>query len=298
MERPLADFRGKVCVVTGASSGIGKETARNLCLMGATVVLGCRDRARGEENRREIAAAGGRAELECVDVSRPVSIRTFAASILRRHPQIHVLINNAGVWSTQRWETADGFELTWATNVLGYHLTATSLLPALRAGAPSRIVYVASTYVLDVDTDDPEFRRKPYHGIAAYRQSKAADRMLAWALSRRLADSDVTANAVHPGGVNTGIYRDARGLLGTLTRAWVSATKLSPRQGADAPTWIAVAPSLQGVTGKFFVGRREAPCHLRDEMREERLWRICEDMSAADLARRSSQTSPRRGAPG
>ncbi len=284
MVRSLADLRGKVCVVTGASSGIGKEIARNLCQMGATVVLGCRDRARGEETRGEFAAAGGRAEFELVDVARPPSIRTFAASVLRRHSQIQVLINNAGIWSPQRRETADGFELTWATNVLGYHLTATSLLPALRAGAPSRIVSVASTYVLDVDTDDPEFRRKPYHGIAAYRQSKAADRMLTWALSRRLAGSGVTANAVHPGGVNTGIYRDARGLFGTLTRAWVSATKLSPGQGAEAPTWIAVAPSLQGVTGTFFVGRKEAPCHLRDQMREERLWHICESMSAAALA--------------
>jgi len=280
MTGSLTDLRGKICVVTGASSGIGKEIARNFCRMGATVVIGCRDRTRGDEICRTIAAVRGRAEFEFVDVSRPTSIRAFAASIMRRHSQVHVLVNNAGIWSRQRLETPDGFEMTWATNVLGYHVTATSLLPVLRAGAPSRIVYVASTFVLGVDTADPEFRRKPYRGIAAYRQSKAADRMLAWALARRLAGSGVTANAVHPGGVNTGIYRDARGWSGALIRAWVRSTKLSPEQGADAPTWIAVAPSLQGVTGKFFAGRKETRCHLRDEYREERLWRICEDMSS------------------
>jgi len=280
MTDALTDLHGKICVVTGASSGIGKEIARNFCRMGATVVIGCRDRARGDEICRTIAAAPGRAEFEFVDVSRPTSIRAFAASIIRRHSQVHVLVNNAGIWSRKRQETPDGFELTWATNVLGYHVAATSLLPALRVGAPSRIVYVASTFVRGVDTADPEFRRKPYRGIAAYRQSKGADRMLAWALARRLAGSGVTVNAVHPGGVNTGIYREARGWWGALMHAWVRSTKLSPEQGADAPTWIAVAPLLQDVTGKFFVGRQETACGLRDECREERLWRICEDMSA------------------
>lgn len=276
---PPCDLGRRTCVVTGASSGIGLEIARNLARAGGTVVLVCRDPLRGEAARAVIAgsAPAAQVELAVADLSRPREVRALAGDVVRRHPSVGVLVNNAAVWAPTRSETADGVELTWATNVLAYHLLARLLIPALRAGAPSRIVNVASLFALPPDLDDPELRRRPYDGVVAYRRSKAADRMLTWALARRLAGTGVDVHAVHPGGVATGIYRAAPGLWGRLLRGYVRAVKLSPARGADTPTWAALAPELSGRSGLFLSRRREVPCTFRGEVSEERLWALCEE---------------------
>lgn len=276
------DLGEKVAVVTGASSGIGKEIARNLARMRATVVLACRDKEKGEAAREEIVGDTGNksVELELVDVSSQASIRSFTKSLLARHSKLNILVNNAGVALLKRQISVDGIELMWATNVVGYYLVTKLLQSALQAGAPSRIVNVASTFVLAPDLEDPEFKIRSYSLASAYRQSKAADRMLTWAFARRLRGSGVTANAIHPGGVNTGIYRDPKGVIGWLIRAYIRLFKLTPAEGADTATWAAADPSLAGVTNKFFAYRKELSCEFRDETREERLWEICERMTA------------------
>src|SRR5881397_549807 len=183
----------RTCLVTGANSGIGRETAR-----------------------RDVAATTGNpaVELMIVDLSRQASIRDFARAFLDSHPELHVLVNNAGIWANRRRESPEGIEQTWATNVLGYFLLTELLLDRLRESAPARIVNVASQLARDLDLEDVEFRRRSYSGVSAYAQSKQADRMLTWALARRLEGTGVSANAMHPGGVNTPLFSKGGGLLG------------------------------------------------------------------------------------
>jgi NAD(P)-dependent dehydrogenase (short-subunit alcohol dehydrogenase family) len=275
--------KGRVAIVTGASDGIGKEVARGLAARGARVVLACRNAERGEAARADIVATTGNpaVDVRLVDFSRPPSIRAFAAAFAAEHPALHVLVNNAGTWSPQRRTTEEGFELTWATNMLGYFLTTTLLLDLLRRGAPARVVVVASELARDLDLDDLAFTRRPYDGVTAYAQSKQANRMFTWALARRLAESGVTANAMHPGGVATGIFRKGGGLGGRLVDAASRLFGRSPARGADTAVWLAADAEVEGRSGLFFKDRRERSCRFRGEREEERLWARCAAMTEA-----------------
>jgi NAD(P)-dependent dehydrogenase (short-subunit alcohol dehydrogenase family) len=255
--------------------------AQGLAARGARVVLAVRNREKGEAVRREIAAAAGNADLQLllVDLASQAHIRRAAAELLQRHPALHVLVNNAGVWLEKRQESPDGIEATWATNVLGYHLLTHELLPALRAGAPSRVVNVASEMASDLDLDDVELRRRGYRGRLAYAQSKQADRMWTWALARRLAGSGVTANALHPGFVASELFSKSGGLLGKALSAYASWKARSPEDGADTAVYLASAPEVAGVTGRFFVRRQERACRFRDEAAQDSLFALCGRMT-------------------
>jgi NAD(P)-dependent dehydrogenase (short-subunit alcohol dehydrogenase family) len=251
--------------------------------MGARVILACRNPARGEAARAEIAAdTGSRAlDLHLVDFSEQASIRAFASEVLASYDDLHVLVNNAGLWSATRRHTPEGLELTWATNALGYFLTTRLLLDRLIDSGSARIVNVASNLARDLDLDDLGFERRPYSGVLAYAQSKQANRMLTWALARRLQGTGVTANAVHPGGVRTGIFRKG----GTGVRGWLVANAarlvgMSPRRGADTALWLASSPDVEGKSGLYYFKRKVQVCPFRDEAREERLWARCEEMTA------------------
>jgi NAD(P)-dependent dehydrogenase (short-subunit alcohol dehydrogenase family) len=271
----------RTCLVTGANSGIGKETARGLARLGHRVVLACRDPERGEAARRDIAETTGNSavELMIVDLARPGSIRDFARTFLDSHRELHVLVNNAGIWATRRRENPDGLEQTWATNVLGYFLLTELLLDRLRESAPARIVNVASQLARDLDLEDVEFRRRSYSGISAYAQSKQADRMLTWALARRLGDTAVTANAMHPGGVNTPLFAKGGGLLGIAASVFSKVAGKTPGEGADTVVWLATSPEVEGKSGGFWIDRRLVRCRFRDPAAEERLWALCASMT-------------------
>ena len=268
--------------MTGASDGIGQEVARGLARSGARVILACRDPARGAAAREDILASAGPAEVELrlVDFSSASSIRAFAAGVLESHPKLHVLVNNAGGWSTTRRIAPDGHELTWATNMMGYFLTTRLLEGRLRASAPARVVNVASDLAYGLDLTDVSFARRPYDGVAAYAQSKQANRMWTWALARRLAGSGVTANAVHPGGVRTGIFRKAGGALGWMAHVLTGVVGRSPSRGADTVLWLAASAEVEGRSGEFFVDRRARACRFRNVAAEEELWALCETMAA------------------
>jgi NAD(P)-dependent dehydrogenase (short-subunit alcohol dehydrogenase family) len=280
---PLGDLRGRTCLVTGASDGIGKEIARGLAACGARVILVGRDAGRTAAARDDIAAGipGAALEVQLVDLSRPPLIRTFAAGILAAHKNLHVLVNNAGGWAGERRVTPEGLEQTWATNVLGYFLTTRLLLERLCESAPARVVNVASNLAHGLALDDVGFERRRYDGIAAYAQSKQANRMFTWALARRLEGRGVTANALHPGGVHTGIFRKGGGLKGWAAQAFTSAMGKSPQAGADTAVWLAASPEVEGRSGLYFVDRRVQPCEFRNEAEEERLWALCEGQTAA-----------------
>ena len=277
-----ADLSGKTCLVTGASAGIGKAAARGLARLGARLVLACRSPEKGEAARGEIAAATGNRDLEVlrVDLSSRRSIRDAAAAFREGHPSLHVLVNNAGVWLERRQESAEGVEMTWATNVLGYFLLTELLRPALDAAPASRVVNVASQLAGDLDLSDVQFTRRPYAGRVAYAQSKQADRMLTWALARRLGGTKVTANAMHPGFVNSELFAKAGGLMGVAASAWAKLQARPPEEGADTVVWLAAAPEVQGQSGVFWIGRQEHRCRFRDPRAEEALWSLCAEMTS------------------
>ena len=275
----MAWIENKRVVVTGATSGIGKEVAIQLASLGAHVVLACRDGLRGKQLASDINASVGadRATVMTVDTSDQSSIRAFACGYCDAYGVLDVLVNNAGVLVAEGRKTSvDGVELTFATNVLGYHLLTMQLLDALKGGAPSRVVNVASTFAGDVGLDDLQFDRRPYDGMAAYAQSKACDRMLTRAFARRLEPHSITVNAMAPGlMLGTNLYRD---LPPEGRRGLEQLGGRSVSDGADTAVWLASSPDLMGVTGRFFEQRSEVPCQFRDEDAEGRLWEACDQL--------------------
>jgi NAD(P)-dependent dehydrogenase (short-subunit alcohol dehydrogenase family) len=272
--------QGKVVLVTGPTAGIGREIARALAGQGTELVLGCRDLDRGRRTAEELRAVTGAGGVEVMQVDTSIrrSIRDFAKAFRAAHPRLDVLVNNAGISQGARKTSVDGVELTFATNVLGYFLLTNELLPVLRASAPARIVNVASAFASDLDLDDLQFERRGYDGMKAYAQSKACDRLWTWALARRLAGTRITANAMTPGFVpGTELSRD---MPPSIRAMFSTRSGRTPADGADTAVWLATSPDVDGVTGEFFADRRERPCEFRSEPAEERLWSICEQLTA------------------
>ena len=272
-------MQGKRVLVTGPTAGIGKRIALDLAVLGADLILGCRDVARGARAADEIRAATGTKSLEIVtiDTSSQRSIRECAARLRTSLPRLDVLVNNAGISHGERKLTFDGIELTFATNVLGYFLLTQELLPLLRTSAPARIVNVSSLFAGDVELDDLQFARRPYDGLGAYAQSKACNRLLTWALARRIAGSGVTANTYAPGFVaGTELSRD---LPPAIKAAYSTRPGRTAEQGADTAVWLASSAEVAGESGRFYMDRREIQCELRDETTEEALWAECERLT-------------------
>jgi len=256
---------GKVCLVTGANQGIGKETAAALAGMGATVVMTSRDRAKGEAALAEVRSrSGGSAELMLVDFGSFASIRQFAADFKSRYERLHVLVNNAGAIITTRGETADGFETTFGVNHLGYFLLTNLLLDTIRSSAPARIVNVSSRAHLrsEMDFGDLNSTKGRYSAMTAYARSKLANVLFTYELARRLEGTGVTANCLHPGVVRTGFGKNNSGFaklifqtFQVVARPWL----LSPAKGAATSIYLASSPEVEGVTGKYFADCRETP---------------------------------------
>jgi NAD(P)-dependent dehydrogenase (short-subunit alcohol dehydrogenase family) len=281
--RPLGDDDGPaavnkrdsthrpLCLVTGANSGIGFETARGLARRDTRVILACRNRAKGEAARSSIASETGNPDIELliVDLASRHSIRAAAQEFSEKHSALDVLVNNAAVAPPSRQQSPDEVELTFATNVLGYYLLTELLLSALRSAAAARVVNVASRMAYGLDLTDVEFKRRLYDSAGAYAQSKQADRMLTWAFARRLEGTSVTANAVTPGVVNTKLLR-------ALAPQF---SGRAPAEGADPVLWLATSSEVAGVSGRFWADRRQEPCEFRNRHDIEALWSICGRLS-------------------
>jgi NAD(P)-dependent dehydrogenase (short-subunit alcohol dehydrogenase family) len=279
---PDVTLTGKNAIVTGSNTGIGKAIARDLAQLGATVTIACRSRERGETAAAQIIDETGNDSLSVmvVDLSSQHSIRDFAARVRTRYDALHILVNNAGIWPTRRALTEDGIETTWATNVLGYFLLTNLLVDLLRASAPARIVNVASGFAGQLDLDDVQFEKRRFEGWRAYRQSKQANRMLTWTLAERLEGTGVTANAIHPGGVSTELFRDWRGPIGLLQSVYDRLAARTPTQGGDTATYVASAPGLGNVTGGYWYNRRQRRRKFYDVTAMKRLWTLCERMTS------------------
>lgn len=283
----MNSMKGKRVMISGPTSGVGKEIAMQLAALGAELILGCRDAKKGKvtasEITRRISSSRSTRRVKPVvmqiDTSSQKSIREFAREFRSKYRRLDVLINNAAGnrGTLPKVNSVDGIELTFATNVLGYFLLTQELLGLLNKSASARIVNVASTYASDLDLDDLQFESRRFESFKAYAQSKACNRMLTWALARRLDGSGVTANAMTPGLITeTGLYRNAAPeLIDRLTQYSGGRTSA---QGADAAVWLASSPEVEGVSGKFFEEREEHSCEFRNKRAEEKLWRICEGL--------------------
>ncbi|HXY29863.1 MAG TPA: SDR family oxidoreductase [Gemmatimonadaceae bacterium] len=273
---PAGILRGRVLLVTGANRGIGEATALAAARLGATTVLLCRDPDAGEGARDRIRSASGNDNVWVVelDLSSLTSVRRAAAAVTERWPEIHVLVNNAGVSLKRRRVSADGFEMTLAVNHLGHFLFTNLLVPALRAGAPARVVNVGSRMERfgRIDFDDLDSTRH-YNGILAYCQSKLANTMFTYSLAPRLRDSGVSVNVVSPGLVATDLLRDR---LWWVRSLWAQVLR-TPEQAGETIIQIAASPALQGITSACFSPSAEPARSSRrsyDPGACERLWRV------------------------
>jgi NAD(P)-dependent dehydrogenase (short-subunit alcohol dehydrogenase family) len=255
----------RIALVSGATGAIGQAIARGIAaLPGYSVVLVARDEAKARRAVQEIVQATGNefVRYEVADLSRHAEIQALAA---RWQGALHVLVNNAATSPRTRQETAEGIEMQFAVNVLGYFWMTRAFEEILKAHTPARVVNVASYWAGDLDFDDLEFKRRSYHNGIAYRQSKQANFLLTTAFAWRLAPFGITVNVCHPGDVNSKLSNDL-GFGGYET----------PSQGAATPLWLATAPEVENVTGKFFEHRSMARQRfLEDRDAAERLYQIC-----------------------
>jgi NAD(P)-dependent dehydrogenase (short-subunit alcohol dehydrogenase family) len=269
-------------MVTGASSGIGKETAERLAELGATVVIVCRNRYRGERAMEYIKerSRNPSVELLIADLASLGSVRGLAEEFSRKHDALHVLVNNAGIARVRRSVTVDGFETTFHVNYLSHFLLTNLLLELLKKSAPSRVINVSSVSHFGgrMNFDDLQME-KGYWVMKAYSQSKLAQVLFTYELSRRLQGTGVTVNCLHPGAVATNIWSNYMGplaFLGKASRLFL----ISPREGAEAPAYLASSPEVEGVTGKYFEKKQErhSSPDSYDRTLAERLWNASEKL--------------------
>ena len=290
---PPASMSGKICIVTGANSGIGKETALGLARMGARVIMVSRNAEKGKAALEEIRRESGSSQVDLLiaDMSSQASVRALAERIQRKYPRLDVLVNNAGGSALARTLSADGIEMTLATNHLGAALLTLLLLDLLKASAPSRIVNVSSSEAqlpARLDTNDLQFERRKYNGIAAYRQSKLLMNAFTFELARRLAGTGVTANCLHPGAVATNIWSPDLLLppIGKLIVAVLKPFLLNSRQGAAVSLYLATSPEVGQVSGEYFVNSKPAKSNplSRDPRLMAEVWLCTAKMTSLPLA--------------
>ncbi len=277
-------MEGKICLITGANSGIGKETANSLAKMNATVVMLCRDKERGEEAQNEIIKETGNknVDLFLCDLSSQKSIRKFVSEFKNKYQNLHVLINNAGVMLKNRKISVDGFEMNFAVHLLGPFLLTNLLLDTLKKSAPSRIINVASAAHkrAKINFEDPQSENKKYRLFSVYGISKLAEILFTYELSRKLEGTKITANAVHPGVVATNLGRDQSEFSQWFSRKFFK----SPEEGAQTSIYLASSSEVEGITGKYFINKepRESSEESYNEGDAKRLWKVCVAMTGLD----------------
>jgi NAD(P)-dependent dehydrogenase (short-subunit alcohol dehydrogenase family) len=280
-------MKGKVCVVTGATSGIGKAAATAVARLGATVVLVGRDRRRTEAVAAEIGSVSATPpQAEIADLASLDQVRGLAGRLARLE-RIDVLVNNAGLVLGERRITPDGFEYVFAVNHLAPFLLTSLLLPKLTASAPARVVTVTSDAhsAARLDLSDPNLERG-WDSWRSYANSKLANILFTRELARRLDGTGVTANCAHPGVVRTGFGREARPLLRlgvTIARPFMA----SPERGADTIVYLASSPDVEDQAGGYYVKRqrREPSAAARDDAAARKLWDLSETMTGLAPAR-------------
>lgn len=272
-------LKGKTVLVTGATNGIGLETARALSHLGGQVTIVSRDAGKCADAAARIGSGTGNpVEWIAADLSTLEGIMHAAMTFKQRHTRLHALVNNAGALFNQRMLTPDGIEKTFALNHINYFLLTILLLDTLKASAPARIVNVASRWhekVNALDFDNLQGEKK-YSGGDAYARSKLCNVLFTYELARRLQGTGVTANALHPGYVNTGFALNNGWAYRVFAKASASLFAQSPARGAQTSIYLASSPQVEGVTGKYFAHGKETSSSpaSHDVAAAERLWQV------------------------
>lgn len=281
MPNPL---QGKTILVTGATNGIGLVTARELAHMGAQVTIVGRNAEKCAAVADQIETSAGAAVEQIVgDLSILAGVRQVAAAFREKHSRLDVLVNNAGGMFTRRVLTPDGFEYTFALNHLNYFLLTDRLLELLKASAPARIINVSSNAHEPARINFDNLQgQKHYIGLQAYAQSKLANLLFTYELARRLEGSRVTANALHPGFVQTGFARNNGPIYNVGT--WIAGQLfgLKVERGSQTSIYLASSPEVEGVSGKYFVNCKAVASKPQsyDRAAAERLWQISLELTA------------------
>ncbi|MFO7664471.1 MAG: SDR family oxidoreductase [Chloroflexota bacterium] len=277
-------MENKVCMVTGANAGIGKETAAELARRGAHVVMVSRSRERGEIARADIISSTGnhRVDLLLADLSSQASIRAMAAQFKETHDRLDVLVNNAGAFLQQRQESVDGIEMTFALNHLGYFMTTLLLWDRLVAGEPARVINVSSDAhrMAKINFNDLQ-RKRWYQGFQAYGQSKLANVLFTYELDRRRGGAAVTINAAHPGFVASNFGQNNSGLVGLIMKPMTRLFGHSLEEGAATSVYLATSPEVEGLSGGYFVDNqavKSSPLSYDQDV-AQKLWVISEELT-------------------
>ncbi len=278
-------MQGKNILVTGASRGIGFETAAGLARMGGHVILVSHVEERLQQAQEKITAESGAdaARYYVADLSVQADIHQLADQILSDYDQLDVLINNVGGWFSKFTKSADGIEKTFALNHLSYFLLTGRLLPLLQKSAPARIINVSSDAHQQaregMQFDDLQFQKR-YRTFSVYAHSKLANILFTYELARRLEGTELTVNAVHPGLVKTELYRNF-GVMSSLVKGFAKLFGKDEEEGAQTPIYLASDPEVAEISGKYFFEceqRKSSPVSY-DESQAQRLWEVSEEMT-------------------
>ena len=276
------NMQGKMCLVTGSSSGIGKATAKELARMGAMVVMVCRNRTKGEAVQAEIKKVSGNAQVDLIvaDLSELSQVRRAASEFTQKYKQLHVLINNAGGLKSEREVTPDGLEYAFVTNYLAPFLLTELLLDTLKASIPARIINVSSAgHTLGrIDFANLQGERQ-YSPSRAYADSKLAQLYYTYELAERLNGTGITVNALHPGAVASNFGDNLRGFVGLLGK-FNNLVGTSADKGAQTTLYLATSPEVKSVSGKYFSKCKQTPSSKRsyDIAVRKRLWHVSEGL--------------------
>jgi len=274
-------MEGKICIITGANSGIGKATAIGLTKLNVTLVMLCRSKERGEEAQKEIIELTGNKNIDLFicDLSSQKEIRNFVPEFKSKYDKLHVLINNAGVMLSKRDISIDGFEMNFAVNHLAPFLLTNLLLDVLIKSAPSRIINVGSAAhrMGKIDFEDLQRENKKGRPMGLYGSSKLAMTLVSYELSRKLEGSNVTVNVVHPGLINTNLGRDRS----STSQGFAKKFFKTPEVGAETSIFLASSPEVEGITGKYYAKKKEKPSSKESYNEEyaKKLWEISEKMT-------------------
>lgn len=275
---------GRVCIVTGANSGVGFETSLQLAKHGAHLVMVCRSRERGEAAKAQIEnTAQGQVDLILADLSSLDEVRRLAGILLDRYPKIHVLVNNAGVYNTKRMTTVDGFEAAFAVNYLAAFLLTHLLLDRIKGSAPSRIINVNSKghQFGGLDLNDLHWEKRKYRGLKGYGASKTAGIMFTRELAERLKGSGITVITVHPGEVFSNIGLNNGIVYRTFRKVLIDRMLKPTRMAGEALYYLIASPEVEGVMGNYFnMTHPEKPmAHTLDRSMGRTLWAVSEQFT-------------------
>ena len=287
MSERTPGMSGKVCLITGCTSGIGRVTARELARLGATVVITARNQEKLIRAIEKIQEESGSADVSgfAADLSAQDEVRSLAEKFQAQYNRLDVLINNAGAVYLRRSTSVDGIEMNFGGNHLAYFLLTNLLLDTLKKSAPARIINVSSNahegQVLDFE--DLECQQN-YQFMRAYGRSKLANILFTYEMDRRLQGSGVTANALHPGFVSTNMGANNGWLVKVflpLTRIWA----ISVDEGAETSIYLASSPEVEAVSGKYFYKKQAVPSsrYSYDQAVAERLWQVSSELSGLDV---------------